>query len=135
MPYGWCHFPEFDQDYFTGLVSESYTQNARGKWTFVKPSGVRNEPLDTWVGARAAVLACGIDEFTERQWAALEARLPVGLLGPGVAAPPVPDELPTRRVKSRDPDAAPPAPSMTAPPPPLPRRPGRVFKNSYLQGG
>lgn len=78
-PHGWCHHPEYDARYFQELTAEVFKQ-VRGKWLFEQPSGIRNEPLDCRVGARAAAIACGVDQFSEQDWQRIEARLPPALL-------------------------------------------------------
>lgn len=71
-PTGYCHFPEYSEDHFRGLVSEKlvYKSNKAGKRTYqwVK-TYERNEPLDTRIYARAAAEIVGFndadDEFFE----------------------------------------------------------------------
>jgi len=72
-PYGFCHFPEYDQEHFKRLTSETLEI----KWVrgFKKHEWVadgRNEQLDCRVYARAAASYCGIDRFKEPKWDALE---------------------------------------------------------------
>lgn len=68
-PPGYCHFPEYNEDYFKGLTSEKlvYKINKRGHgvhdWV-KKRSHSRNEPLDCRVYARAAAAWVGVDNFT-----------------------------------------------------------------------
>lgn len=61
-------------EYFTGLVSETYnpTQNR-----FIKRSGARNEPLDTWVYSYAATHhpELRLHRYTKGDWDTREARL------------------------------------------------------------
>lgn len=61
-------------EYFAGLVSETYnpTQNR-----FIKRSGARNEPLDTWVYSYAATHhpELRLHRHTKADWDAREARL------------------------------------------------------------
>jgi phage terminase large subunit GpA-like protein len=135
-PSGWCHWPideQYGERYFSELTAESYTQK-NGKWKFDLPSGVRNEALDCRVYARAAAMAYEVDDFTERQWAAIEASLPPGLLEDDAVIARAPVE-PARRkvaVEPPDPEAPPPPVAKDAP---GPVRAGRRFINSYLQGG
>ena len=42
----------------------------------MKDPAVRNEPLDLAVLCRAGAAVCGIDRFTEDDWAALEGTAP-----------------------------------------------------------
>lgn len=72
-PFGWCHFPEWDLDWFKGLCSEKRVmEKGRSKWV---KTYERNEPLDTTVYARAASAALGVDHWTERDWDALKQHL------------------------------------------------------------
>ncbi len=64
IPYGYCHFPQYDQHYFRGLTAEELQLkiNNRGYrvYQWVKKYD-RNEPLDCRVYARAAATVVGID--------------------------------------------------------------------------
>lgn len=69
------HFSdELAPEFFTGLVSESYNPS---KNRFDKRTGVRNEPLDTWVYAYAAThqAELRLHRNTKADWDAREARL------------------------------------------------------------
>ncbi len=73
-PYGYCHFPEYDAEYFKMLTAEEYVTKIvkgykRGEWTKTRE---RNEALDCRVYARAAACAEGMDRFTDETWAKLE---------------------------------------------------------------
>ena len=73
-PYGFCYFPEYDQEYFRMLTGEEYITKIvkgykRGEWQKIRE---RNEALDCRVYARAAASVEGIDRFTEDTWANLE---------------------------------------------------------------
>lgn len=70
---GYCHFPEYDVNYFQGLCSEQFTlKKLAGKdvlyWEKVFE---RNEPLDTRVYARAAAAMFGMDRFQPTEWEVL----------------------------------------------------------------
>lgn len=70
FPDGFCHFPEYDEEYFKGLTAEEMHIIARGfEWKKIRE---RNEPLDIRNYARAGATAYGIDRFTEDTWKALE---------------------------------------------------------------
>lgn len=74
IPFGYCHFPEYDPEFFKMLTAESLVvKYVKGfkvyEW---KKNRERNEALDCRVYARAAASICGIDRFTEDNWAALE---------------------------------------------------------------
>ena len=73
---------DLPQEYFAGLVSESYNPS---KNRFEKKRGARNEPLDTWVYAYAALHHPSIraHRYTSKDWDVLEARL---VADTGVAA-------------------------------------------------
>lgn len=68
LPPGYCHFPQYDRDYFRGLTAEQLQieKDRRGfkKYTWVKKVE-RNEPLDCRIYARAAAAHLGIDRFTD----------------------------------------------------------------------
>lgn len=66
-PYGYCHFPQRDANYFKGLTAEQMEfRLVRGfrKYQWVKKFD-RNEPLDCRVYARAAAEVFGISRFTD----------------------------------------------------------------------
>lgn len=69
-PGGWCHFPDYPQEYFRQLCAEKEVKrvrNGRATYTFV-PQRDRNEALDMRVYARAAAIAENIDWWTEDRW-------------------------------------------------------------------
>lgn len=69
-PDGWCHFPEYDEEYFKGLTAEEMVIiGRRFEWRKIRE---RNEPLDARNYARAAATACQIDRYTEDSWKVLE---------------------------------------------------------------
>lgn len=71
LPTGWCHFPEYDEEFFRQLTAETLTQktNNRGfpKYVWEKTRD-RNEALDTRIYARAALQMLGGDRWDERRW-------------------------------------------------------------------
>lgn len=72
-PPGFCHFPQYDTNYFKGLTAEQLEfRMDRGyrKYQWVKKFP-RNEPLDTRIYARAAAAIVGIDRFTDPVWDAM----------------------------------------------------------------
>jgi phage terminase large subunit GpA-like protein len=77
FPPGWCHFPEYDPDYFKQLTAEQLMsrKNRRGytvmAWQLIP--GRENHVLDARVYARAAAALVGLDRFRESDWLALEA--------------------------------------------------------------
>lgn len=74
VPSGFCHFPEYSEDYFKQLTAEKRVRKVVGGRTAVFWQKVydRNEALDVRVYARAAAFVFGIDRFTEEHWAQLE---------------------------------------------------------------
>lgn len=68
---GYCHFPQYDENYFKGLTAEELVltkdKKGRDKQAWVKKFK-RNEPLDTRIYARAAAHIVGIDSFTPAVW-------------------------------------------------------------------
>ena len=69
-PPGYCHFPQYDQQYFRGLTAEELKfKMIRGfrKYEWVKKYE-RNEPLDCRVYARAAASVVGMDRFQDEHW-------------------------------------------------------------------
>ena len=72
MPRGWCHFPQYPEEYFLGLTAEELrVKKIRGfpeyKWEKIRK---RNEPLDCRVYARAALASIGADRWKPEQWEA-----------------------------------------------------------------
>ncbi|MBZ5625742.1 MAG: phage terminase large subunit family protein, partial [Acidobacteriia bacterium] len=77
-PPGYQHYAYKDQDFYRGLCSESRIVRSSGKVEWVPDKSVRNEPLDLAVLCRAAAAVCGIDRFSEEDWAAIEGIIPAG---------------------------------------------------------
>lgn len=79
LPPGWCHWPQYDEDYFKQLTAEQLVskKNRRGytvmTWSLIP--GRENHVLDARVYARAAAELAGLSRFRESDWAALEAAL------------------------------------------------------------
>jgi phage terminase large subunit GpA-like protein len=73
---GWCHFPEYDDEFFRQLTAEHLisVKNKKGfiryEWALVP--GRENHALDARVYARAAAQIVGLDRFGEKEWADLE---------------------------------------------------------------
>ena len=73
-PYGYCHFPQYDEEHFKRLTAESRKRkivNGKTKYKWVAHHE-RNEQLDCRVYARAAAHVFGIDRFEEKHWKQLE---------------------------------------------------------------
>lgn len=73
IPANYCHFPEYDLDFFKGLCSESLVLN-KGKYEWQKHFA-RNEPLDTWIYARVGASMFGLDRFKQKDWENLDGYL------------------------------------------------------------
>lgn len=69
-PPGFCHFPEYDRDFFKGICGESLVLK-KGKYVWERHFR-KNEPLDTWIYARIAAAMFGLDRFKDAEWDALE---------------------------------------------------------------
>lgn len=71
MPNGFCHFPEYDEEYFKQLCSERAVirrdRKNRNIIEWVK-SRERNEALDVRIYNRAAASLVGIDRFRPKDW-------------------------------------------------------------------
>lgn len=75
-PAGWCHFPEYGQEYFKQISAEKEIARPGKygtKYGFVKVYD-RNEALDCRVYARAAAAEHGIDRWDEKKWKQAEAQ-------------------------------------------------------------
>lgn len=78
-PSGYCHNPEWDEEYFKQLTAERIVQREHKgyiKFEWEKHRD-RNEALDTFVYARAAASKIGIDRYKEKDWRKLENELGV----------------------------------------------------------
>lgn len=68
---GFCHFPEYSDEYFKQLCAEEMRVKKNRKnqevYEWVK-SRERNEALDVRVYARAASIIIGIDRFKQKDW-------------------------------------------------------------------
>lgn len=76
-PWGYCHFPQYPEEYFRGIVAEEVVPKIvkgyrRYQW---EKTYERNEPLDCRVYARAASVLDGIDRWTEDRWSEAEAEI------------------------------------------------------------
>jgi phage terminase large subunit GpA-like protein len=74
IPYGYCFFPEYGEEYFRMLTSEVVVEKIirgykRIEWQKITE---RNEALDCRVYARAAASICGIDRMSEEKLKQLE---------------------------------------------------------------
>lgn len=113
-PPGYCHFPEYGDEYFKQLTAEQLVvRTVRGyrryEWQKTRD---RNEALDARGYARAAAAAVGIDRMTNAQWDALMREV-----GASAPARPQPKAEPQMQ-----PEAPTPAPRPRAPAPPIQRK-------------
>jgi len=75
-PPGFCHFPEYGEDYFREITAEQLMTHKTAKgylrleWELIP--GRQNHALDARVYARAAAAVLGLDRFQEKDWGALE---------------------------------------------------------------
>jgi phage terminase large subunit GpA-like protein len=72
---GEMHFTkQLGEEFFRGFLSEVYAETEPGKWSYRKIYE-RNEPLDTWILARAAAEHLNLSSWTEQIWNDVEMRL------------------------------------------------------------
>ena len=69
IPFGYCHFPDYSEDYFLQLTSEVEINK---KWTKIRS---RNEALDCRIYARGCASIFGIDRFNKNNCDSLERKL------------------------------------------------------------
>lgn len=122
-PPGYCHFPEYGDDYFKQLTSEQLVSSktkkgyTRMEWQVIP--GRVNHGLDARNYARVAAAMFGIDRFGPREWDRLERSL--GIAVPSSSAPATGE--------------APPTPTQPTPPPPAPtRQPWIAPRPNWLRG-
>jgi len=74
---GYCHFPEYDEEYFKQLTAERVKlRPVRGYMTYVwEQVRPRNEALDVRVLARASAFVLGLDRWQESDWKRLAEEL------------------------------------------------------------
>jgi phage terminase large subunit GpA-like protein len=73
LPQGYCSFPrDYDIGWYKQLTAEKRVpkENQSGfvKYQWQKPSGARNEVLDTTVYCMAAATQLGLDRYTDTEW-------------------------------------------------------------------
>jgi phage terminase large subunit GpA-like protein len=90
-PPGYCHFPEYGDEYFRQLTAEQLVthKNRRGfirlEWELIP--GRQNHVLDARIYARAAAMLAGLDRFTDSDWTAREQMLAPNRSADAPAAP------------------------------------------------
>lgn len=93
-PAGYCHFPQYDDEYFRQLTAEQLVAHKtrkgfiRVEWEIIP--GRQNHRLDARNYARAAAALAGLDRMNESDWVAREKMLGVTATAPLLAAAPVP---------------------------------------------
>jgi phage terminase large subunit GpA-like protein len=125
-PPGYCHFPEYGEEYFKQLTAEhlirSRSRNGRVRMEWQPIPGRENHVLDCRVYARAAAAVVGLDRFKESDWRKLERHIGIYRR-----------ELPPGTEVERPGPVPPPmgaSPAQPKKPNWIPRRPG-----SWLGGG
>ena len=85
---GFCHFPEFGEEYFKELTAEQLIQRKNKKGytvhEWVKIPNREKHFLDCRIYARVAAAVCGVDRFGEAEWDLLSRNLSK----PGAPPPP-----------------------------------------------
>jgi phage terminase large subunit GpA-like protein len=71
-PDGYCHHPDYSQEYFEGLCAETRVAKEKGGFEWRKDG--RNEPLDLAVYNELAAVLSGRDIFTAAHWDELARR-------------------------------------------------------------
>jgi phage terminase large subunit GpA-like protein len=94
---GFCHYPQYDEEFFKSLCSEQLMKrivNGRTvyRWTKIHE---RNEALDCRVYNRAAAAMFGIDRFKSTDWDILE-----GVFDLPEVPKPKPEPTPTKPIQS-----------------------------------
>ena len=68
-PFGFCHFPQYGEEHFKRLTSETLeTKWVKGRKKYEWVADGRNEQLDCRVYARAAASFYGMDRFKSTRW-------------------------------------------------------------------
>lgn len=103
-PPGYCHFPQYPDEYFRQLTAEQLvshkTRKGYVKLEWEQIPGRQNHVLDVRVYARAAASLAGLDRFTESDWSAREKMfgietVPVVVAPEGDAPAPSPEHRPS----------------------------------------
>lgn len=123
-PFGWLHFPEYDQEYFQQLTAEELvaktTRTGHTHYEWVKRRE-RNEALDLAVYNRVAAILVGVERWRDHDWDVFERQ--VGLHGTGEVDDEI--EVDVSELEPKPPGDEPPLPPPPAvpPPPPPPKKP------------
>jgi phage terminase large subunit GpA-like protein len=87
-PAGFCHFPEYDPEFFRQLTAEELqtkrvSGQSRQMWVKTRE---RNEALDCRIYARAAAIVAGLDRWSDKKWTEIEESVGVGMPEPAPEA-------------------------------------------------
>ena len=73
VPAGYCHFPEYDEEFFKQLTAEHLVPSKFGRYHVYRViEGRENHALDARIYARAAAAAEGLDRLNALEWQMLE---------------------------------------------------------------
>jgi phage terminase large subunit GpA-like protein len=115
FPAGYCHFPEYGEDFFKELTAEHLVTVTRRNGTVVHEwqpiAGRQNHALDARCYARAAAALVGLDRYAAKKRKSAPAPAPTTPKPAASGEPATP---------ASPPPAAPPAPPPPAAPPPQP---------------
>lgn len=78
IPFGYKHYPDYDEKYFQQLVAEYRVRRKHGstyRFIWVKPEGVANEALDLNVYVRVAAERLRLVQWSEAKWDEINASL------------------------------------------------------------
>jgi phage terminase large subunit GpA-like protein len=132
FPEGYCHFPEYGNDYFKQLTAEQLVSHVdkhgftRHEWALIP--GRENHGLDCRVLARAAATRVGLDR--------MRAPSPRPAKVEPVPPPePRPDSVAPPATVRAEPRNRPPEPAPVRNSPPAHPRPGRGGRDSFLRRG
>lgn len=103
-PPGYLHFPEYSEEFFKQLCSESLTWVYKGGSKFPlwkKTPGQPNEALDLSVGNRAMAIIMGIDRLSAAEWDQIDAGFGVVSVQPKAASRPQRPARPQPRSRIR----------------------------------
>jgi phage terminase large subunit GpA-like protein len=101
VPRGYCHYPEYEPEWFKQLTSHRRIIKVRHgfpKPGWTKDPGQADEALDCRKYARAAAEIFGLSRFSEREWKQLERMTPWGDLETPTRPRPMPSPDPEKNI-------------------------------------
>jgi terminase, large subunit len=106
LPWGWCHFPEYPEEYFKQLTAEELVPvTHRGfrkyQWEVTRKNG-RNESLDCRCYARAASYVLNFDKWTSETWAQVAKDAGIGTLAQKTAVDDAPLTVQSKKQRQAD---------------------------------